>query len=235
MVELDRSERKDYDTSSGKWRNIPLHVNWLDNLLKKYNVKNILSLGCGTGTYEILLAKKGYSVFGMDYNPHFIKRAKLKAKKEKVKITFKVGDIRNFSYGKFDAVLSIWAPIMFGCKNINQVTDALKCIKNSMTKESIALFETGTPSLLNTLSKIKNPNTKYTFDNKKNKCYVEEFNKGEKTTATYNLYTKEEFTKIFDRLGLRPIRWYGPFNHKTGKYTQFSNSSDLITALFKLK
>ncbi|MBI2966754.1 MAG: hypothetical protein HYY40_02940 [Bacteroidetes bacterium] len=41
---------------------------YIDGLLKKYApaAKNLLSLGCGTGKHEVILARNGFSVTGID-------------------------------------------------------------------------------------------------------------------------------------------------------------------------
>jgi len=44
----------------------------------KTPVKKILSLGCGTGTYEIELAKRGYIITGVDISAQMLEGAKSK-------------------------------------------------------------------------------------------------------------------------------------------------------------
>jgi len=72
--------------------------------LKKYNAKTVLDCGCGTGTHAIFLAKRGYNVSAFDYSREQVNLARKKARENCVKIDFYVGDIRNFSFGKYDAV-----------------------------------------------------------------------------------------------------------------------------------
>jgi 2-polyprenyl-3-methyl-5-hydroxy-6-metoxy-1,4-benzoquinol methylase len=80
----------------------------IENILKKYNVKTILDLTCGTGSQVFWLAKRGYEVVGSDINSNMLKIAKSKAKKEKLDIKFLKGDMRTAQYGKFDAVITIF-------------------------------------------------------------------------------------------------------------------------------
>ena len=72
--------------------------------MKKYNAKTVLDCGCGTGTHAIFLAKRGYNVSAFDYSREQVNLARKKARENCVKIDFYVGDIRNFSFGKYDAV-----------------------------------------------------------------------------------------------------------------------------------
>lgn len=84
----------------------------LNFILKFINKKDsILDLACGYGRLTILLAKKGYSIKGMDISPNLIKDAIEESKKERVKINFKIGDMRNLPYKDetFDKVFCMWS------------------------------------------------------------------------------------------------------------------------------
>lgn len=76
-----------------------------------HTVKNILSFGCGTGTYEILLAKLGYTVTGVDLSQDMLDEAAKKIRSAGVsdKITLEQGDMRDLKVrGEFDAVLMMF-------------------------------------------------------------------------------------------------------------------------------
>ena len=54
---------------------------FLLSIIEKYSsisVKDILSLGCGTGTYETILAKKGFNILGIDNSKEMLNIAKEK-------------------------------------------------------------------------------------------------------------------------------------------------------------
>lgn len=51
----------------------------VSNLVRYNNSKYILSIGCGTGSHECFLSKKGYKVFGIDRSPQMIKKAQEKS------------------------------------------------------------------------------------------------------------------------------------------------------------
>ncbi|MFC1780397.1 class I SAM-dependent methyltransferase [Patescibacteria group bacterium] len=70
-----------------------------------------LDSGCGVGTKSIALAKKGFSVTGIDIAPTAIRHAKEKANNENVKVRFITADATNLAFlgnKKFDLILD-WA------------------------------------------------------------------------------------------------------------------------------
>lgn len=77
------------------------------------SAKNIFEMGCGTGLHAIALAKKGYSIDGIDFSDEMLKIAKkrlLKASKTiSSKLSFLFGDVRKFSSKKkYDVVISVF-------------------------------------------------------------------------------------------------------------------------------
>lgn len=71
------------------------------------NIK-ILDVGCGTGRHSIELAKRGYSVVGIDLSESLLKRAKEKASKQSLQIIFQKHDARNLPFlHEFDLVIML--------------------------------------------------------------------------------------------------------------------------------
>ena len=66
------SSHKEYKTETNKLNSFLLEIGIVNNK------DNILSVGCGTGTHELLLAKKDYSILGIDSSKNMIERAKSK-------------------------------------------------------------------------------------------------------------------------------------------------------------
>ncbi len=81
--------------------------------LKRYLNKKqkILDLACGYGRFTIPLAEQGYNVEGIDISPNLIREAKKNAKKEKVGIKFRIGDMRKLPYtnDSFDSIICMWS------------------------------------------------------------------------------------------------------------------------------
>jgi len=84
-------------------------IRYLKRILNKK--QRILDLACGYGRFSIRLAKQGYKIEGIDITPSLISKAKKLAKKEKVDINFRVGDMRKLPYKdeSFDAVICMWS------------------------------------------------------------------------------------------------------------------------------
>jgi SAM-dependent methyltransferase len=78
----------------------------LEKLLKKYNVKTVLDLTCGTGSQVFFLHQRGYDVVGSDFSPDLLKIARRKAGKAKIK--WVDGDMRSVRVGQFDAAITMF-------------------------------------------------------------------------------------------------------------------------------
>src|SRR5881296_4444884 len=68
---------------------------------------SVLDIGCGTGENVLFLAGHGHEVWGIDFAPTAIEKAKAKAKQRGLKVTFRVSDALQLQkLGRtFDAVI----------------------------------------------------------------------------------------------------------------------------------
>ncbi len=82
------------------------------SVIKRYGKKggDLLSLGCGTGTYEMILSKKFKKVVGVDRSKEMVDIANKKISDLKTKnLEFKIGDVRTFrTKQKFDTVMAMF-------------------------------------------------------------------------------------------------------------------------------
>ncbi len=68
----------------------------------------IIDIGCGTGRHAVELAKRGYTVTGIDLSESQLKSAREKARKQGLKIDFQRHDARNLPFtGEFDLALML--------------------------------------------------------------------------------------------------------------------------------
>ena len=107
----------------------------LDNLLKKYKVKSVFDITCGTGAQAIYLDKKGYKVTASDFSKDMINIAKNKYPK----IKFKEADMRSIKLGNFDAVISIFNAI--GHLSKEDFKKALRNISENLNQNGIYIFD----------------------------------------------------------------------------------------------
>ncbi len=78
-------------------------VEKLDEIFSENDVKTVLDVGCGTGRIPKLLNDKGYKVIGIDKSKNMIEYAR----KKYPKLEFHVGDVKEFSLEKYDAVIAM--------------------------------------------------------------------------------------------------------------------------------
>jgi len=113
--------------------------------LKKFSRKslNLLSLGCGTCNYELLMAKRGYKIAGIDMSTGMLKVAEEKIKKSHLesKIRIYQKDVRNFTFKeKFDSAFSMFNVVGYQTKN-EEFEAMLKNVNDSLKAGGIFMFD----------------------------------------------------------------------------------------------
>ena len=119
----------------------------LSYLIKFLDKKDrILDIGCGYGRFTIPLAKKKYSIEGIDITPALIEKAKRDAKKEKVNINFKIGDMRKLPYknDNFNKIICMWSVFIELSKKKDQLI-AIREMKRILVPKGFALIEMPVP------------------------------------------------------------------------------------------
>lgn len=94
-------------------------VSYIQRLLEAHSsidVKNILTLGCGTGKHDIAFAEKGYSSHGVDISENMVKLAN--KNNGAADTRFSVGDIREIRLNRrFNAVVSLFHVMNYQLRN----------------------------------------------------------------------------------------------------------------------
>ncbi len=94
----------------GFLKDTPKEAKFLEAVFKKYvpfPVNNVLELGCGSGRLVCEMAKRGFSMTGLDLNPTALEYCKKKLKKLGVKGQTVVGDMTKFQFDQpFDAAVN---------------------------------------------------------------------------------------------------------------------------------
>lgn len=107
----------------------------------KMQVKNILDLGCGTGTISFEFAKRGYQVTGIDISTDMLDVA---AQKSNGKVMYLCQDMTSLELkGSYDAFIC-----MFDCLNyvinFNDLKKVFKSVAKYLKKDGIFIFDINT-------------------------------------------------------------------------------------------
>lgn len=212
----------------------------IEKILKKYKVKTVLDLTCGTGSQVFYLLKKGFQVTGADISTGMMKIAKRKAQKEKIKVKFLHGDMRTIHAGNFDAAITIFNAIghltkagfaktmrnihrnlndggiyIFDILNLNYVLDKDNIMKMSLERMG-ASGNTKVRELQHSIIDNGGILTSYTI------FYTQKAGQttkvASKNTITLQLYTASELKKMLNKNGFKVLHQCGingsKFNEK---------------------
>lgn len=83
------------------------YIHEVTRKLKKYRVKKVLDLGCGSGWLSVFISKYNFDVTGIDIAKPAIDLGKQWAKEDNVTVNFLVADLLDlpFKEGAFDAIV----------------------------------------------------------------------------------------------------------------------------------
>ena len=83
------------------------YIHEVTRKLKKYKVKKVLDLGCGSGWLSIFISKYGFDVTGIDTAKPAVELGETWAKEDNANVNFLVGDLLNlpFKENTFDAMI----------------------------------------------------------------------------------------------------------------------------------
>lgn len=85
----------------------------VDNIIKLLDIKagsHILDLCCGIGRHTLELARRGFTITGVDRTPAYLKKAEKQAKQERLDVEFIRSDIRDFKRpNSFDVALNLFS------------------------------------------------------------------------------------------------------------------------------
>jgi SAM-dependent methyltransferase len=95
--------------SRERWENAPEEINSLLSLLKITPGASLLDLCCGPGRHSLELARRGFSVVGVDRTPIYLDQARKQAETEGLDIEFVQEDMRRFCRpDSFDAAVNLF-------------------------------------------------------------------------------------------------------------------------------
>ncbi len=207
----------------------------VDFLLEKLQLQRgarILDLACGFGRHSLALARRGFSVTGVDITPDYVRYAREQAESEGLDARFLCADIREVQFeGEFDAVLNMADGAIGYLENdaenrkiFEAVAKALKPggrhfmdVMNGDYADChfpCQLWEAGEKCL--TLSRFEwNREARILLYGQLDYAYGSPLPKPEMTDGNpIRLYTLAEIREIFAVLGLQPAAAYADFSGK---------------------
>ena len=123
---------------------------FVEKCFKKYgtdiSIRQVLDLGCGTGSMTLSLARKGYDMIGLDLSEDMLSVAESRAREEGLRdILFIVGDMCSFElYGTVDAVVCC----LDGINHLSRREDVDACfamVARYLNPGGVFVFDLNTP------------------------------------------------------------------------------------------
>lgn len=121
-------------------------VAFIDRVLNQYaesDIKTILSLGCGTCSHELILAKRGYEITGVDLSESMLTIAKekiLRQGREK-QISLVQSDLCHFRLNQtFDLCMALFNVLGYQT-DLNALDTSLKNLSSHLKKGALFLFD----------------------------------------------------------------------------------------------
>jgi len=190
--------------------------------LKKNSV--LLDLCCGAGRYAVELARREYSVTGMDLSGHLIKKARLAAGEAGVTVDFHVRDMRDIPYSShFDGIVNMFTSFGYFREDAEN-KKVIQAVSRSLKPGGWFVLDfMNKPQILENFSKfdIRRDNGIYL---EQYRSYNEETGRIEKkiifkkngTVKEYfesvRLFSFEEIKNIFYNNGITLERVFGNYN-----------------------
>ncbi len=119
--------------------------NFLERLFKRYSqnkVREILDVGCGTGSHSVIFAERGYRVLGIDRSEAMLKAARRKISRRHRNTQFEKMDMRRVSIKgrRFDAALILFGGFTYLLKD-SDVESCFSSIRKHLNIGGLIIFE----------------------------------------------------------------------------------------------
>ena len=122
-------------------KNYQQEADYVHSLIQRFSAsseKNILEIGCGTGTHASFMSRLGYHITGVDMSSEMIDRA---LAKNIPNTNFQVGNAIDFSLpNNFEVIYSLFHILSYQTANENQ-QKMLANVGNHLTENGIFIFD----------------------------------------------------------------------------------------------
>jgi len=204
----------------------------------------VLDIGCGTGRHSVELAKRGYSVMGIDLSDSMLNRAREKAAEKNLKIDFIRTDARTLSFSEEFELAIMLCEGGFSLMETDEMNfEILKSAYNSLKQGGKLIFTTlnGLFPLFHSVkdfldSAAKEGNTVpgditfdlMTFRESSNLSFSDDDGNKKQIETSERYYVPSEITWLLKSVGFIKI---GIFGAKLGA---FSRNDKLTTEDFEM-
>lgn len=123
-------------------------ASFTEEIIDKLNIQvsSILDLGCGTGEVALRLAKKGYTVTGVDKSADMLSQAMAKSTRENIPITWIKQDITMLAgFSNIDLVIS-YCDVMNYITSQRDIEHVCKHVYDSLTDDGLFIFDIHNPN-----------------------------------------------------------------------------------------
>ena len=196
----------------------------MGNVLKliEIDVSSILDLCCGPGRCSTVLARKGFSVTGVDLSPYLIDKAEERAKDENLSIEYVLDDMRRYVRPlAYDLVLNMFTSFgYFDDKNddlvvLKNVFISLKpggaFLIDVIGKERLAKIVQ--PTMSNVLADgtmiVQRPEIYDNWTRVKNDWIIIKGDHAKTFTFHHTIYSGQELKERMEQSGFNNIKLYG--------------------------
>jgi SAM-dependent methyltransferase len=220
------------------WIRAEDEVNSVINLLDIQQGSKILDLCCGPGRHSIELAKKDYSVIGVDRTSSYIKKAQEQARINNLEIDFITEDMRKFHRSnEFDVILNLYTSFGY-FSNPDDDKLVLNNIFSSLKNGGKLLMEMMGKEILARIFLERNWYKKgdviYLEERKiedgwgmiSNKWILIKGNKKKEYNFCHRLYSGVELSLLLSNIGFKSIKLYGDL-----KGSPYDNNATRLVAL----
>ncbi|EGD46427.1 Methyltransferase type 12 [Ruminiclostridium papyrosolvens DSM 2782] len=121
-------------------------ADYVESIFKRNNLSAsmVLELGCGTGSFGVEMARRGYDMICLDLSSDMLDCAAEKAKKEDLDILFLNQNMCSFElYGTVDAIVCLLDSFNY-LTNSSQINKMFKLVKNYLNPGGLFIFDVNT-------------------------------------------------------------------------------------------
>ncbi len=121
-------------------------ADYVESIFKRNNLSAsmVLELGCGTGSFGVEMARRGYDMICLDLSSDMLDCAAEKAKKEDLDILFLNQNMCSFElYGTVDAIVCLLDSFNY-LTNPSQINKMFKLVKNYLNPGGLFIFDVNT-------------------------------------------------------------------------------------------